>query len=509
MKAAIIGAGLGGLTFGALLARDGWQVEVFDKNPQVGGVCALAEKNGYKWEQGPLILGDLLPGEPVYELLQELGITLETQRAERGIEMPDYTMWRPDAYEGMYWRRARLRKLFPKEKDGIDTYYRFYDDMMELRFRGVTAEKEPTVRNKLRLALAFFKVRKFADMNAQQLVEHFFHDEKLQTLFTGIFADFCASPNEVQGLGVPFMNIENAFDMRIPVKKDAVPYYPGYCYIKGGVQKLPEALAEVITSAGGNIRLETVVEKILVENGAAKGLRLQNGVEIGADLVVASGGGREVFFDLVGEEYLDAHYRQVLNTYRPMEAVFMLHLGVDYDPMRFMKAALCYYYKTYDIFGATRRLRSGEYHGGHDGFLISVDSAHAPEFAPEGKHCVTVYTIAPDRLAESDWEAEKERYAEELIDLVQEHLPGLREHITEKLILTAADYRKLTHMKKSSFGGVVPIWKQENPSYKTPVKNLWFVGQQSENIGGVGNVTTGAKKAYLQMKKERAAHETI
>ena len=62
MKAAIIGAGLGGLTFGALLARDGWQVDVFDKNPRVGGVCALAEKNGYKWEQGPLILGDLLPG---------------------------------------------------------------------------------------------------------------------------------------------------------------------------------------------------------------------------------------------------------------------------------------------------------------------------------------------------------------------------------------------------------------------------------------------------------------
>ncbi|MBR4953109.1 MAG: NAD(P)-binding protein, partial [Oscillospiraceae bacterium] len=99
-KAAIIGAGLGGLTFGAYLARDGYEVTVFDKNSKVGGVCALAEKNGYKWEQGPLILGDMLPGDSVFEILKGFDITLPTTRADRGIEMPDYTMWYPDEYAG-------------------------------------------------------------------------------------------------------------------------------------------------------------------------------------------------------------------------------------------------------------------------------------------------------------------------------------------------------------------------------------------------------------------------
>jgi phytoene dehydrogenase-like protein len=51
-------------------------------------------------------------------------------------------------------------------------------------------------------------------------------------------------------------------------------------------------------------------------------------------------------------------------------------------------------------------------------------------------------------------------------------------------------------MKKSSFGGVVPIWNQKNPTHKTPVENLWFVGQQSENAGGLGAVIMGAKSAY-------------
>ena len=158
-KAAIIGAGLGGLTFGAFLARDGYEVTVYDKNSKVGGVCALAEKNGYKWEQGPLILGDFLPGDSVYEMLKGFNISLPTIRADRGIEMPDYTMWKPDEYAGPYWRRDRLKELFPEDAKGIDEYYRFYDNMIKLRYIAGKLEKKPSVAAKLRLALAFMKVK--------------------------------------------------------------------------------------------------------------------------------------------------------------------------------------------------------------------------------------------------------------------------------------------------------------------------------------------------------------
>ena len=503
-KAAIVGAGLGGLTFGALLARDGWQVEIYDKNAKVGGVCALAEKNGYKWEQGPLILGDMLPGESVYELLKEFDITLPTVRADRGIEMPEYHMWHPDEYAGPYWRRERLKELFPEDSKGIDEYYRFYDNVLELRHLGGELEKHPSVITKAKLALTFLKIKKYMEMNAQELVEHFFQNEKLHGLFSGILCDFCASPEEAQGLTVPFCNFETAFDKRIPLEKNGKPYYPGYCNIVGGVQKLPEALADYITSHGGTIHLGTIVDKVLVEDGKAVGVRLQSGAEQRADLVVGSGGGRDFFQDTVGVENLDDEYRQILDTFRPMEAVFMVHLGVDYDPMQFMKSALCYYYKTYDIPGAVARMREGIYHEGDDGFLIYIPTNHAPEFAPEGKHCVTIYTVAPDTLKEGDWESRKEYYADRLIALAEEYLPGLREHITEKLVMTALEYREMTHMKKCSFGGVVPIRNQKNPPHVTPVKGLYFVGQQSENAGGVGAVMLGAKAAFQDMKKRES-----
>ena len=493
MKITIIGAGLGGLTFGALAARDGHTVEIYDKNSAPGGVVALLEHEGYKFEQGPLLIGDMLPGEGIYEFLKSLGITLDTVRADRDIFMPDYKMSAPEEYRGPYWRRERLKELFPEESKGIDAYYKFYDDVMKLRF--IAGEKQ-TLVNKIRLALAFMKIKKYASMNADELTRHFFKSEKIRTLYTGILADFCADPSEAEGLAVVFTNFETAFDKRIPLDKGGKKYYPGYCYIKGGCQKIPEALAEYIVGHDGKIHYNTIVEKVLVENGKAKGIRLSSGEEIYSDAVVGCGAGRDFFENTVGREHLDKEYLEILDSFRPMEAVFMLHLGVDFDPMEHLRAALVYCYGMYDLHEATVKLRSGEYHEGNDGYLLFVPSEHAPEFAPEGKPALTIYTVAPDTLKVGDWESRKQEYAEKLIKLAERQLPGLSEHIETMKIMTARDYSEYTHMKKSSFGGVVPIRGQKNPPHITPVKGLYFVGQQSENAGGLGNVILGAKSAY-------------
>lgn len=499
MKITIIGAGLSGLTFGALAAKDGHKVTIYEKNPKPGGVVALLEHDGYKFEQGPLLIGDMLEGEPIYEFLKELEITLDTVRADRDIIMPDYEMVAPKEYRGEYWRRDRLKELFPEEADNLDRYYKFYDDVMHLRYLSTLPQ---TAINKIKLAFAFLKIKKYVNMNADELTRHFFNTEKIRTLYTGIFADFCADPCEAQGLGVVFTNFETAFDKRIPLEKKGEKYYPGYCYVIGGCQKIPEALADYITSHGGEIHYNTIVEKVLVEEKQVKCIRLENGETVESDMVVGCGGGRDFFFNTVGAEHLDDNYLNILNTFRPMEAVFMLHLGVDIDPMKYMRSALSYCYGMYDLHAATEKLRNGEYHGGYDGYLLFVPSHHAPEFAPDGKHCLTIYTVAPDTLKDADWDDKKDEYAKMLISLAEKQIPELSKHITTMKIMTAKDYREYTHMSKCSFGGVVPIWNQQNPTHITPVKNLIFVGQQSENAGGLGNVIMGSKSAYEKAFKE-------
>ena len=76
MKIILIGAGLANLTYGALAIQKGHQVTIYEKNSVPGGVVALCEHNGYKFEQGPLLISDMLEGEPVYELLKSLNINL-------------------------------------------------------------------------------------------------------------------------------------------------------------------------------------------------------------------------------------------------------------------------------------------------------------------------------------------------------------------------------------------------------------------------------------------------
>ena len=497
MKIAIIGAGLGGLTFGAFAAKEGHEVHIFDKNYAPGGVVALLEHEGYKFEQGPLLMGDMLPGESLYELLKELDIQLETERADRDIVMPDYDMIKPTEFGGKYWRRDKLKALFPEDAAGIDEYYRVYDHVMYLRWLG---RQPQTLGIRIRTALAMLKLKKYADMNADEFTRHFFKSEKIRTLFTGIFADFCADPKEVQGLGVIFMNFESAFDMRIPVEEEK-HYNGGYVYFTGGCQKLPEALEAYIKNHGGSISYGAVAEKVIIENGTAKGIKLTDGTEHSADIVVGCGAAKDFFEKCVGSEYLSSEYNRILKSFRPMEAVFMVHLGVDYDPMKYLRSPLTYCYGMYDLSAATERLRSHIYHGGDDGYLIYVPSYHAPDFAPEGKHCVTLYTVCPDTLAEGSWDDVKEHYADRLVKLAEKHLPGLSKHTVNRRIMTAKDYQQFTHMEKSSFGGVVPIRDQKNPPHDTGIKGLYFVGQQSENGGGVGAVMIGAKSAWDKAKE--------
>lgn len=496
MNAIVIGAGVSGLTSAALLAKAGHKVTVYEQSGEIGGVTALARKNGFCWEQGPLLLGDLMPGERAYEILKSLGITLETERDDRGIVLPDYDMWHPEVYEGPCWRRERLKKLFPDEARGIDAYYNFYDHMVQLSDLGAQKHKSKNPLIPLKMALIYAKVKKYENWSAQQLMEHFFRSEKVRALFIGILADVCVAPSEFTALGVPFFNIETAFDKRIPLEENGRKVRNGYCYIKGGVNRIAEALADVVTKNGGTILTSRTVEKVLIEGNRARGVRLKGGTTETADIVIGSGGGREMFYDLVGREHLDEKYLHILETYRPMESVFMVHLGVDIDPLQYQKSALCYYYRTYDIEGAIKKLRAGVYHEGDEGFLIYVPSHHSPQMAPEGCHCVTIYTVAPDTLAQGSWEDRAEGYADKIIRLAEEYIPGLSSHIREKLIMTPVESRRLMYLKKSAFGGIVPIMGVQNPPHVTPVKGLYFVGQQSENAGGVSTVLIGAYSTY-------------
>jgi phytoene dehydrogenase-like protein len=499
MKVVIIGSGMAGLTAGAYLSKAGHAVTVFEQFPTPGGVTATVTQDGYGWDIGPLLVEGFAPGDKGRIILEELGISekVPSVHEDRGLSMPEFTLWKPQDYEGPYWRRERLKNLFPDESIALDSYYRFYDTMIRLMSLGRQAETGRGLAAlwlKLQMWFAFQKVKDKADWNGGKLMDFYFKSPVLKTFFLGIVADFVTAPSEFPALGVPSIHLETAFDKRIPTFPGSQSAQTAYTYFIGGCQSLVNAVMGVILENNGKVLTNTAVQRIVIENGRTTGLELANGHIESADLVLASGGMKEFFFDLVGRDMIPADLVSQIEANRLMESVLMVQLGIDFDPTPYQPAALCYYYKTNDLEGSVQRLRTGIYHEGKEGFLIYVPSLHSPSLAPAGKFAVTIYTIAPDTLAEGTWSAQKESLADKLVAEAEAHIPGLRQHTLTRMILTPEDYRQRTAQKHHSFGGIPPVIGNKPPAHKTPIENLWFIGAQSESAGGVLNVMTGAQK---------------
>jgi phytoene dehydrogenase-like protein len=499
MKAIIIGSGMAGLTAGAYLAKAGHAVTVCEQFPSPGGVTATLTQDGFGWDIGPLLLEGFAAGDKARLILEELGVSdqVEAVHEDRGLTMAEFAMWKPQEYAGPYWRRERLKQLFPRESRRLDDYYRFYDRMialMSLGRRVETARGLPALWLKLRMLLAFQGVKAMVNWTGQQLMDHYFESPVLKTFFLGLVADFVTAPSEFPGLGVPSLHLETAFDKRIPTFPGTQSAQTAYCYLTGGCQTLVEAVMGVILANKGRVLTRTEVKRIVVEGGRAKGVELADGRFEPADLVLASGGMREVFFDLVGREQLPSGLVSQIEGNRLMESVLMVQLGIDFDPRSYQPAALCYYYNTHDLETAVKRLRTGDFHEGKDGLLIYVPSLHSPSLAPSGQYAVTIYTVAPDKLAGSSWTDRREELADKLVAEAERHVPGLSRHTKTRLILTPDDFRLRTHLQHHSFGGVPPVIGNKAPAHETPIQGLWFIGAQSESGGGVMNVMTGARR---------------
>lgn len=506
MKVVIIGSGMSGLTAGAYLAKAGHAVTIFEQFPTPGGVTATVRQDGFGWDIGPLLLDGFAPGDKGRLILEELGVSeqVPSVHEDRGLSMRDFTLWKPKDYEGPYWRRDRLKKLFPEESESLDRYYRFYDRMirlMSLARRAETAGGLAALWLKIRMWLAFQPVKDKVNWSGGQLMNHYFKSPALKTFFLGIVADFVTAPSEFPGLGVPSIHLETAFDKRIPTHPGTQSAQVAYTYILGGCQSLVDAVMGVVTRHGGKVATGTAVKRILIENGRTAGVELADGHIERADVVLASGGMKEVFFDLVGRGHLQPELIQQIESNRLMESVLMVQLGIDFDPTPYQPTALCYYYKTDDLEESVHRLRTGDYHEGREGFLIYVPSLHSPSLAPKGKYAVTIYTVAPDTLAEGNWTTRREELAVKLISEAEAHIPGLREHTLTSLVLTPEDFRKRTHQNHHSFGGVPPVMGNKPPAHRTPIPGLWFIGAQSESSGGVQNVMIGAQKVAKMILK--------
>jgi phytoene dehydrogenase-like protein len=499
MNTIVIGSGISGLTAACAIAQAGHPVTVFEQSDFIGGVTASYEKGGFRWDLGQLLVEGFGPDEPAGRVLADLGLSqaVRVQPNDRGYVFPDFELRRPAEFRDVRWRIELLKQQFPAEAAGLERYWQDslrFARLMTLarRLELSSGISETFLTLRFYAALLPFFSRK--DWSAQRLMDSYFQDKRLQCVFVSILADFFTPPSQFIGLGVFALNSEASFEKRSPKTLSPGADQLFQYSVLGGVGRLADALASKILEKGGRILTSRAVTKIQVENNRVTGVVDQSGAFTPAGAIIASGGVKETFLGLVGAEQLPPQFAAAVAKVPLMDSVFIVHLGLDFDPSPYLHGHCTYIYGTYDIEGGISAARSGVYHEGREGYVVHVPTLASPEMAPAGMHAVTIYTICPDRLKDGDWSERREEFADKLMACAEERIPGLRAHTCLREILTPDDFRQRTHLEHHAFGGIAPVLGAWKAPHKSPVEGLWFVGAQSESGGGVSAVMTAAYK---------------
>ena len=508
MKIAIVGSGIGGLIAAAYLATNDHDIHIFEQYHRLGGVLAPYENDGYKWDLGQLLIEGMAPGEPTGDVLQEIGVFkkgFSVMKDDRRYVFPDFLIDKPEEYQGPKWRIEKLKEIFPEDAKGLDKYYKYYTRLIELLTIGYRMGRSAGLKAFLWKMLLYAKLLPLipkSKWSAEKMMNYFFTSKKLQCVFISILADFFTEPSKFQGLGVFALNPEPSFDKRMPahLNRFAQQYY--FYSIPGGISMMVDALEKVITDSGGTIHLNSLVTQIHVKDNIATGITVNETDNLDFDLIIANGGAKEIFYDVVGREYLTAEFIAHLDTLSLMDGVFMVHLGLDYDPSSITGGVCTYYYNTYDFEDGILLAKSGLYHGGKEGFVTHIPTTHTPSMAPANHSALTVYTICPDTLQEGSWENVKEKYTDVLLAYLEEKIPGISKHIVLRSVMTPDDFKQRLHSKHFAFGGLAPETGKMGIPFKTCIENLYYVGAQSQTGGGVNRIITETASLTKKLLKK-------
>ena len=257
----VIGAGLGGLTAGALLSRKGEKVLMLEKHVIPGGYATNFKRKKFNFDVGLHSLNELKKGEPVYDLLMELGITDKVNFLPHhknysaifpGINLSVKSNDLP-AYE------AQLIELFPEEEKGIRTILSetraLYDDVIHCLATLEVSER----------------IKKYELYTVEEFWGDLIQSEKLKQVLYAQGMYYLLPPERLSFLVWSFF---------------IHSFMNGTYSIEGGSQNLSDEMVEIIEENGRFITRAEVSE-IIIENGKATGVISDKG-EFYADKIISN-----------------------------------------------------------------------------------------------------------------------------------------------------------------------------------------------------------------------------
>jgi phytoene desaturase len=467
----IIGGGLAGLSAGCHARTSGFRATILEHNVALGGVCTA-------WPRGDYTVDGCihwLTGGPFARLYDELHITPRV--AVRPLEqfltyIDEATGDRVEIARDPARLREQLRSIAPHDGGAIDDL---------LAGARQLADLEPPIDHPSELATITTRLR---DLWA---IRH-----QIATLahFRVTVAEWC-SANVQSGALRMLLGCLAGDDAPMLVVLMILGYL-GRGWLSrpvGGTAAFRDALIDRYASLGGEARLHTTVEEILVADDRARGVRLTDGTTIAADAVVSTASSPETVLRLLGGRYGAPALRERLETWPTFDPIALVTYGVA-APLAHLPPTM--------ILNGVAGLEVGGRHNGH--FYVRIYN-EGPGFAPPGHSVVQVML----QTSYDWWATRGARYASEkdmlgntLLAQLQRYLPAMAGAVRMVDVATPLTYWRQARSWRGAYEG----WKPTQASLLGHVDKtlpglagLYLAGQWVEPGGGVPAALMSGRQA--------------
>ncbi len=408
----VIGGGPGGVASALLLASRGFEVDLYEKQNRIGGRTGELVQDGFHFDIGPTFL-----------MMKPL---LDRIFAESGKNSSDYLEF--TRLDPMYELRfsdkvfrasddnektkEEIEKLFPGQSAGLDKFLsrerKRFEKLLpafERPWSGLSKSLSPSLLPALpHLSLG---------STVFGTLKKYFTDDDLALLFSF----------QSKYLGMSAWECPGAFAMLSYMEHDH-----GIWHTKGGLGKIPAALAKAAEDCGARIHLNTPVQELLVENRTVVGVKLEDGEVVRGDSVVINADFGHAMSNLIPNGELKKYTKEKLSSMKFSCSTYMLHLGIDTVfedlPHHTIVFAKNYKQNVDEIF--THFKSSSDI-----SFYVRNASVTDPTLAPEGKSSLYILVPTPNLDGDIDWETQKQIYRQKVMEGFRDRLgiEDLESHI--------------------------------------------------------------------------------
>lgn len=421
----IIGAGIAGLAAGCYAQMNGYRSQIFEMHDLPGGLCTAWQRKEYIFDGCIHYLFGSAPGRPFNRLWQELGALQdrtilhhsEFMQVIGGDGRTLIAYCDPDRLERHMLELAPAdARQIARFADGVRSFMDF--DMSAMKMTPPVLLGPTRGLGLARKMLPFVgPLARWGMLSAQDFGQRF-TDPFLRRAIPLLFA-WPEIPMVAALALLAYMQIGNAG-------------FPA-----GGSLEFARAIERRYLALGGEIHYKAQVEKILVENDRAAGVRLYDDREQRADVVISAADGRSTIFDLLGGRYVDNAIRRIYDHHMPVHPVLQVSLGVDRD------LADAPHWATY-LFDSPRLIAGADRHD------IGVKHyCFDPSLAPPGKSVLelllsTDYAYWQNIYGRKLYDIEQIQVQNQFIGFLEECYPGVRQRVEVVDVATPLSYERYT-----------------------------------------------------------------